>query len=165
MMDVGALPANVRFAAFLDYSRLMPRVDVFVTNGYGSLHAALAHGVPIVVAGDTEDKAENAARVPWSGAGINLRTGTRPLHRALGGVASAQRAELPRAGAADRHRHRRRPLRRRHSAHHRAAHNCRAFHQGIRNRSGIPRPPSYREQDQRRWCEVVPGGALAAVVS
>lgn len=76
-LEVGAVPANVRFADFLDYSRLMPHVDVFVTNGgYGSLHAALAHGVPIVVAGDTEDKAENAARVAWSGVGINLRTGT-----------------------------------------------------------------------------------------
>jgi UDP:flavonoid glycosyltransferase YjiC (YdhE family) len=76
-MDVGALPASVRFADFLDYSQLMPRVDVFVTNGgYGSLHAALTHGVPIVVAGDTEDKAENAARVAWAGVGINLRTGT-----------------------------------------------------------------------------------------
>ena len=76
-MAARALPANVRFADFLDYSRLMPRVDVFVTNGgYGSLHAALAHGVPIVVAGDTEDKVETAARVAWSGVGINLRTGT-----------------------------------------------------------------------------------------
>jgi UDP:flavonoid glycosyltransferase YjiC (YdhE family) len=29
-----------------------------------------------VVAGDTEDKPETAARVAWSGAGVNLRTGT-----------------------------------------------------------------------------------------
>ena len=34
---------------------------------------ALAHGVPLVVAGNTEDKMEVAARVKWSGAGINLR--------------------------------------------------------------------------------------------
>ena len=54
----------------------MPKVRVFVTNGgYGGLHFALGHGVPIVVAGDTEDKMETSRRVEWSGAGLNLRTG------------------------------------------------------------------------------------------
>jgi len=33
----------------------------------------LAHGIPLVVAGGTEDKMEVAARVEWAGAGINLR--------------------------------------------------------------------------------------------
>jgi UDP:flavonoid glycosyltransferase YjiC (YdhE family) len=33
-------------------------------------------GVPLVVAGNTEDKPEVAARVAWTGAGVNLRTGT-----------------------------------------------------------------------------------------
>ena len=32
--------------------------------------------MPLVVAGDTEDKPEIAARVAWTGAGINLRTGS-----------------------------------------------------------------------------------------
>ena len=32
--------------------------------------------MPLVVAGNTEDKPEVAARVEWSAAGINLRTGT-----------------------------------------------------------------------------------------
>lgn len=69
------LPANVRAAAFLPYDRLLPHTDVLVTNGgYGGVHYALEHGVPIVVAGRTEDKAEVAARVSWSGVGINLRT-------------------------------------------------------------------------------------------
>ena len=54
-----------------------------MTNGgYGAVQRALAAGVPLVVAGDTEDKPEVAARVAWSGAGINLRTGT-PTPRAL----------------------------------------------------------------------------------
>jgi UDP:flavonoid glycosyltransferase YjiC (YdhE family) len=45
-----------------------------VTNGgYGGVQMALAHGVPLVVAGATEDKMEVAARVQWSGAGINLK--------------------------------------------------------------------------------------------
>jgi UDP:flavonoid glycosyltransferase YjiC (YdhE family) len=37
---------------------------------------ALAHGVPLVVAGQTEEKPEVAARVEWAQVGINLRTGT-----------------------------------------------------------------------------------------
>lgn len=77
--DLGPLPPNVRATRMLDYDRVMREVDVFVTNGgFGSLNAALAHGVPIVVAGDTEDKVETSARVAWSGAGagVSLRTGT-----------------------------------------------------------------------------------------
>ena len=55
---------------------LLPHVDAMVTNGgYGGVQQALAHGVPLVVAGDSEDKPEVAARVQWSGAGINLHTG------------------------------------------------------------------------------------------
>ena len=62
---------------------LLPKVDVMVTNGgYGAVQRALATGVPLVVAGDTEDKPEVAARVAWSGAGINLRTGT-PTAKAI----------------------------------------------------------------------------------
>lgn len=36
----------------------------------------LANGVPLVVAGSTEDKPEVAARVAWAGCGRDLRTGT-----------------------------------------------------------------------------------------
>lgn len=71
-----ALPANARAAEFMPYSELMPKVSAFVTNGgYGGLHEAMRHGVPIVVAGDTEDKLETSARVAWSGVGVNLKTG------------------------------------------------------------------------------------------
>lgn len=74
--QLGALPANVRAAEFLPYDTLFPRLDLMVTNGgYGGVHYALAHGVPLVVAGATEDKPEVAARVAWSGAGVDLRTG------------------------------------------------------------------------------------------
>ena len=61
---------------FIPHDILLPRVDVMVTNGgYGGVQQALAHGVPLVVAGDSEDKPEVAARVQWSGTGINLHTG------------------------------------------------------------------------------------------
>jgi len=70
-------PSNVRVEAFLPYAHLLPKVDVMVTNGgYGGVQFALAHGVPLVVAGDTEEKPEIAARVAWTGAGLNLRTGS-----------------------------------------------------------------------------------------
>jgi UDP:flavonoid glycosyltransferase YjiC (YdhE family) len=75
--SLGKLPPNVRVADFIPYAELMPKVDVFVTNGgYGGVHAALRSGVPIVVAGMTEDKLETSRRIQWSGVGINLQTNT-----------------------------------------------------------------------------------------
>jgi UDP:flavonoid glycosyltransferase YjiC (YdhE family) len=54
-----------------------------VTNGgYGGVTQALRVGVPLVVAGATEEKPEVAARVAWSGTGINLRSG-RPSPRQI----------------------------------------------------------------------------------
>nr|WP_294692027.1 nucleotide disphospho-sugar-binding domain-containing protein [uncultured Friedmanniella sp.] len=73
----GPLPPNVRVASFLPYDQLLPRTEVMVTNGgFCGVQQALAYGVPLVVAGSTEDKPEVAARVAWSGAGVNLRTGS-----------------------------------------------------------------------------------------
>ncbi len=78
-----ALPAHVRLADFLPYHRLLPRTAVMVTNGgYGGVQLALRHGVPLVVAGATEDKPEVGARIAWSGSGLHLRTG-RPGPRRL----------------------------------------------------------------------------------
>lgn len=69
------LPKNVRVASYLPHDQLLPLTDVLVSNGgYGGVHYALEHGVPLVVAGKTEDKAEVTARVGWSGAGVNLAT-------------------------------------------------------------------------------------------
>jgi len=83
---LGALPRNARAAEFISYDDLMPRVDVFVTNGgYGGLHYALAHGVPMVVAGDTEDKVETTRRVEWSRTGVNLKA-AHPDEAAIAGA-------------------------------------------------------------------------------
>lgn len=69
------IPANVHVTEFLPYEIVMPLVDVIVTNGgYGTVNHALSEGVPCVVAGLTEDKAEIAARVAWSGCGIDLKS-------------------------------------------------------------------------------------------
>lgn len=71
------LPVNAFAAEYLPHDVLLPMVDVMVTNGgYGAVQRALSDGVPLVVAGQTEDKPEVAARVEYFGAGINLRTGT-----------------------------------------------------------------------------------------
>lgn len=71
-----SIPPNTYVADFLPHDLLLPKVDVMVTNGgYGAVQRALSTGVPLVVAGNTEDKPEVAARVAWTGAGIDLRTG------------------------------------------------------------------------------------------
>ncbi|HWK80299.1 MAG TPA: nucleotide disphospho-sugar-binding domain-containing protein, partial [Thermomicrobiales bacterium] len=75
--ELGPLPANARAAAFLPYDRFLPKVDIAITNGgYGGLHQMLAEGIPVIVAGDTEEKPDIAARVAWSGVGVNLKTGS-----------------------------------------------------------------------------------------
>ena len=81
------LPDNTFIADYIPHDVLLPHVDVMVTNGgYGAVQRALIAGVPLIVAGNTEDKPEVAARVEWFGAGINLRTGTpsaRTVRRAV----------------------------------------------------------------------------------
>lgn len=71
------LPANARAAAFIPYAAAMQLASVVVTNGgYGGVQMALHAGVPLVVAGGSEEKPELAARVSWAGAGVDLKTGT-----------------------------------------------------------------------------------------
>lgn len=70
-----ALPDNARVSTFLPFAEVLPKIALLVTNGgYGSVSQALGAGVPIVSAGLTEDKAEVAARIGWSGVGIDLAT-------------------------------------------------------------------------------------------
>lgn len=96
-----AWPANARVAPFVPYAALLPHAAAMVTNGgYGGVQAALAHGVPLVVAGGSEEKPEIAARVAWSGAGVDLRTGhpspralRRAVHRLLAEPAFRTRAQ------------------------------------------------------------------------
>ncbi len=101
-LGMAAWPANARVAPYIPYQALLPHLGALVTNGgYGGVQMALGHGVPMVVAGGSEEKPEIAARVAWSGAGIDLRTGRprakavrRAVRRVLEDPAFAARARL-----------------------------------------------------------------------
>ena len=93
-------PANLRLERFVPFTELLPHTDVMVTNGgFGGVQQALAHGVPLVAAGKTEDKMEVNARVAWSGAGVSLRTDTPSAAQILTGVRTVldQRSHRDRA--------------------------------------------------------------------
>ncbi len=79
-----SIPKNARVADWIPFDSLLPLSDVFVTNGgYGSFQNALANGVPLVIAPPFfADKRDIAARVEWSGTGVNLKAGT-PTPEAL----------------------------------------------------------------------------------
>lgn len=82
-LDRRRLPPYVTVAEHLPYDKVFPLIDAFVTNGgYGGLGFALRHGVPVVSVGSSEDKAEVAARVRWSGIGVGMAT-DRPRSDAL----------------------------------------------------------------------------------
>lgn len=68
------VPANARVAPFVPFSRILPKVDVLVTNGgYGAANKAFSAGVPIVITGETEEENMIPANIRWTGAGITLR--------------------------------------------------------------------------------------------
>ncbi|MBT2515977.1 glycosyltransferase family 1 protein [Streptomyces sp. ISL-90] len=76
-------PPNARVAGLVPYDALLPRTEVVISNGgWGGVLAALAAGIPLIVAGGDLDKPEVAARVAWAGAGVDLRTG-RPSARSV----------------------------------------------------------------------------------
>jgi UDP:flavonoid glycosyltransferase YjiC (YdhE family) len=69
--------SNAHAASYVPYDDVLPETAVFVTNGgYNGVLQALSFGVPVVVAGATQDKPRVGHRVQWAGVGINLKTGT-----------------------------------------------------------------------------------------
>jgi MGT family glycosyltransferase len=89
--DTLDIPENAWVTSFIPFDRILPKADVLVTNGgYGAVNHAFSLGVPIVVAGETEDKDMVAARVGWTGAGINLKT----RHASAEQIRNAVRAVL-----------------------------------------------------------------------
>ncbi|KAK1762806.1 hypothetical protein QBC33DRAFT_551129 [Phialemonium atrogriseum] len=84
---VANLPANARVIDYLPYDALLPHTDVFVMNGgYGGVMHGIVNGVPLVLAGDTEDKPETVMRAEWAGVAVNLRTGRPTAEQVAAGV-------------------------------------------------------------------------------
>ncbi|MDR7084435.1 UDP:flavonoid glycosyltransferase YjiC (YdhE family) [Arthrobacter ginsengisoli] len=68
---------NVVVEDYVDFARVFPSTDVFVTNGgFGGVLLSLSHGVPLVTAGLNEGKSDVNARVEYAGVGVNLKTET-----------------------------------------------------------------------------------------
>ncbi|KAE9372740.1 glycosyltransferase family 1 protein [Stipitochalara longipes BDJ] len=69
------VPQNVLVAQFIPFDELFKYADVVVNNGgFGTVQTAFSLGVPMVLAGQTEEKTETNARAGWTGAAINLAT-------------------------------------------------------------------------------------------
>lgn len=72
--EIKNIPKNTHAEPYIPFGNLLPHIDIMITNGgFGGTQNALAHGIPIIIAGATEDKMEVAARVEYSEAGINLK--------------------------------------------------------------------------------------------
>lgn len=69
------LPLHALVTDYLHYDAVLPHASVWVHNGgYGAITHGIAHGVPMVVAGEGQDKPENVRRVRYSGIGVGLGT-------------------------------------------------------------------------------------------
>ncbi|KAK5999312.1 hypothetical protein QM012_005587 [Aureobasidium pullulans] len=71
------MPENVKVAKWIPFEELFKHASLVVSNGgFGGITQAFATGVPMVLAGVTEDKMETTARAAMTGAAINLQTQT-----------------------------------------------------------------------------------------
>lgn len=88
--DLGIpVPANAHVATYIPYSQLFPRARLLITNGgYGATQQAITHGMPVIVAGATEDKPAVAARVARLGFGRDLATDTPTINQIRSAVTS-----------------------------------------------------------------------------
>lgn len=100
-MDPGEVeaPDNVEIRRFVPHEEVMPRARLVVCHGgLGTVHAALAHGVPVLCLPHGRDQGDNRARVVAAGAGLGLsrhasvRRIRSAIERALGDDALRQGA-------------------------------------------------------------------------
>jgi MGT family glycosyltransferase len=92
-------PANIHVARFVPHAHVLPRAAAVVTHaGLGTVHAALAHGLPLVCLPIGRDQPDIAARIEWHGAGLRLSPKSSPamiraaVERVLGDPAFAASA-------------------------------------------------------------------------
>ncbi|KAH8646716.1 putative glycosyltransferase [Xylariales sp. PMI_506] len=82
-----SIPSNAKVEDFIPYDAVLEHADVFITNsGYGSLTHAVVNGVPLVLAGEFQDKKEVSLRAELAGLGVNLQTQTPTPDQIRGGV-------------------------------------------------------------------------------
>jgi UDP:flavonoid glycosyltransferase YjiC (YdhE family) len=68
------VPENARVIDHLPYDAILEYADIFITNGgYGGMSHGVLNGVPMILSGMSEDKAEVCARGAYAGFAINLR--------------------------------------------------------------------------------------------
>lgn len=93
---------NVIAPGWVPQDLLLPHTSVVVSNGgYGAVQAALAHGIPVVIAPDHQDKPAVARLVAASGAGVNLAR-QRPAPARLRAAVEACLGDSPHRRAAHR---------------------------------------------------------------
>lgn len=79
--------SNILIEPYIPYEHIMPYASMMITNGgFGGVSTALSFGVPLIVAGNSEDKPDVGSRVRYCGAGINLKTGKPSAFRILKAV-------------------------------------------------------------------------------
>lgn len=81
-------PPNALLADYLSYDAALQHADVWIHNGgFGAVCHGIAHGVPMVVAGEGMDKGEDARRVAWSGCGVDVGTAKPSVEQVRDAVA------------------------------------------------------------------------------
>jgi MGT family glycosyltransferase len=93
-------PENVHIRDFVPHAAVLPETSLVITHaGLGTVHAALAAGVPLVCMPDGRDQNDTAARVVFHGAGVRTGRGSsarklrRVVDEALGDVSLKEGAE------------------------------------------------------------------------
>lgn len=66
---------NIIIEDFMDFDAVMPKADVYVTNGgYGGTLLSIEHALPMVSAGVNEGKNEICTRIGYFNVGVDLKT-------------------------------------------------------------------------------------------
>jgi len=81
------LPDNARWAKWIPFEELFEYTSIVVSNGgFGGVSQAFAAGIPMVISGLTEDKAETGARAEATGAAINLMSQSPGVEQVRGAI-------------------------------------------------------------------------------
>lgn len=102
-IDPEGLPSrdNVAVRRFVPHAEVLPHASLVITHGgLGTVHAALAAGVPLICIPHGRDQGDTAARVVHCGAGVRTRRGVSA--RKLRSLVAESLADGSRSAAAER---------------------------------------------------------------